>query len=634
MDGPPTLITGQGFWRRPTWLLVLAAVLFAQAGFALDLFGPNSLAGLTDGRPIVAGRHPLHLYHGSLGADTFRDRWGTACYDPAYQAGYPKTPVFDGGCRPAEVFLIVAGDSTDPATAYKWGVFAVCVIVPAVFAAAGRAVGMAAPGACLAAVAGCLVWWSPHVRAMLDDGNVDLLLAGLMGVLFVGGLVRYHAEPGLTGWLKMSAAAVVGWYAHPVVWLGLLPVLTVYYIALAPRHGLAWHLGLVGITAAGLAPNMWWLWDWGRFWWLRQPSVDDIGRLPPASRLAGSVGEYAEIIGAEPIGWAVFVAGLAGLIGMARTGNRLAAGVFLTAAGLAILVARLAETWSTLAIVDAGRVAPFAVAVLVPPAAFLIWGWWSTAAHGRAAVLAVVGMTVALGWGGPAVEPVRAGLGMSVRPFPIGFSADQQELVRGLRLHTTADARVLIEDADLTRPRWNWTALLASRTGRPLLGGLDPEACIDHTFVGMRDGELNGRPFAEWNESERAQFCRRYNVGWVLCRSPEAAEWWAAIPGATEIERFHDDGPIVLIALDRSHTFVLSGEATVERVGRDGILLTDAAPDADGFLVLSWHHQPGFRVAPSVVHVEGDPDPFDPIPMLRLRLPGPISRVVLTWENP
>ena len=226
--------------------------------------------------------------------------------------------------------------------------FAVCLIVPGVFAAATRAIGVAAPGgARLGAAAGCMVWWSPHVRAMLDAGNVDLLLAGLMGVLFVGGLVRYHAEPGLTGWLKMSAAAVVGWYADPVVWLGLLPILlTVYYVALAPRHGLAWHLGLVGITAAGLAPNMWWLWDWGRFWWLRQPSVDDVGPFPPAGRLAGSVGEYAGMIGAEPVGWAVFVAGLVGLVGLARTGNRLAAGVILTASGLAVLVARLGETWS------------------------------------------------------------------------------------------------------------------------------------------------------------------------------------------------------------------------------------------------------------------------------------------------
>ena len=145
---------------------------------------------------------------------------------------------------------------------------------------------------------------------------------------------------------------------------------------------------------------------------------------------------------------------------------------------------------------------------------------------------------------------------------------------------------------------------------------------------------MNGRPFDKWADEERVE-CWRYNVGWVLCgETPEAAAWWAAMPGAGEVDRYHDGGPVVLIALDRPRSFVLSGEATVERVGRNGILLTDTAPDADGVLVLSWHHQPGFRAAPGVVHVESDPDPADPIPMLRLRLPGRVSRVVLDVGQP
>ncbi len=51
-------------------------------------------------------------------------------------------------------------------------------------------------------------------------------------------------------------------------------------------------------------------------------------------------------------------------------------------------------------------------------------------------------------------------------------------------------------------------------------------------------------------------------------------------------------------------------------------------------MVLSLHYQPGLRAAPTVVGVEGDKDLFDPIPMIKLRLPGPVSRVTLTWENP
>ena len=39
-------------------------------------------------------------------------------------------------------------------------------------------------------------------------------------------------------------------------------------------------------------------------------------------------------------------------------------------------------------------------------------------------------------------------------------------------------------------------------------------------------------------------------------------------------------------------------------------------------------------VAPSNVRVERELDPFDPIPLLRLRLPGPVMRLTLTWDEP
>ena len=72
--------------------------------------------------------------------------------------------------------------------------------------------------------------------------------------------------------------------------------------------------------------------------------------------------------------------------------------------------------------------------------------------------------------------------------------------------------------------------------------------------------------------------------------------------------------------------------ATVERLDRRGVVLSDVAPDG-GEVVLSLHHQPGFRAAPSLVLVGADRDAHDPIPMLRLTLPGPVSRLALSWEN-
>jgi len=361
MDGSPAA----GFRLRPWWLLAVALVTVGQARLAVHLFG--SAEGIADSRPLVGGRHPLHLYHGFLGAATFHDRSATACYDPDFQAGYPKTPVFDGGSRPAELFLTLAGGGYDPA-AYKRGLYVVCALAPLAFVVAARGLGLSAAGSCLAGALGCVVWWSPPVRAMLDAGDLDLLLAGLMALAYAGALSRYATEPGPVSWLLMAVVLVVGWYAHPVVWLGLVPVGAAYYVITAPRHGLAWHLGLIGSGVAGLALNLWWLTDWLKFWWLRQPSADDFAPLPAVGSLVGGPGDFTAILGPGLIGWALLAAGVGGLVGMARAGLRTEAGLVVAVGGLAALVARLGATWPTFQAVAADRAAPFAVAALAVPA--------------------------------------------------------------------------------------------------------------------------------------------------------------------------------------------------------------------------------------------------------------------------
>src|SRR5262245_30755571 len=95
-DAPPEV----GFCQRPLWLLTLFAVLLLQVTTTLTLFDADrSGRSLRDERPILNGLHPLHLYHGLLGAQSWREGGFGACYDPAFQAGYPKTPVFDSGSR-------------------------------------------------------------------------------------------------------------------------------------------------------------------------------------------------------------------------------------------------------------------------------------------------------------------------------------------------------------------------------------------------------------------------------------------------------------------------------------------------------------------------------------------------------
>src|SRR4051794_23499474 len=142
-DAPPPRRAG-----HPAWLLALAALALWQGWMTLGLFGPDDPWGrLLGPEPVLSGRHPLHLYHGLLGARTLLERGTLSCYDPAFHARYPKTPVFDGGSRPAELALALAGGAYCPAS-YKVALALFFLCVPAVLFAAARGAGLGRGASC------------------------------------------------------------------------------------------------------------------------------------------------------------------------------------------------------------------------------------------------------------------------------------------------------------------------------------------------------------------------------------------------------------------------------------------------------------------------------------------------------
>jgi hypothetical protein len=174
-------------------------------------------------------------------------------------------------------------------------------------------------------------------------------------------------------------------------------------------------------------------------------------------------------------------------------------------------------------------------------------------------------------------------------------------------------------------------------TDRAYLGGLDPEAGVEHSYCAMCSRQLTGRKLSEWADDDLTEFCRWYNVGWVVARSPEAVERWGKYPVARPVAKLTEGGrPVVLYALERRRSFVLSGHATWESADTHRVVLTDVAPDANGEVHLSLHMQDGLRVSPSYVQIEAmqNVNVHDPIAHVRLRMPGPVPRVTLTWEAP
>ncbi len=488
----------------------------------LRLFGgERPWESLLDDRPILSGRHPLHLYHGYLGARALHEHGNLSCYDPTFHAGYPKTPIFDSGSRPAELILAVAGGRYYPA-AYKVGVALVCILAPLLLFAAARSVGLGRAAACLACALGLLVWWGQPCRDALESGEVDLLLATLLVLAQAGLLIRYHNDPGLLSWLGVVAAALLGWFAHPLLLVLLLPLFLVYYLSVGTRHRLAWHLALLSGLLAAIAVNGFWLIDWVGYWWIRVPTHLDAPLL--AHHTLRSVWE-APLWGGpidKALACALAAAAAAGVLLYNETSQRATARLLGLAWGSFLLLSVIGLTWEPLGrwgahhlLVPALLFAALPAGHALSTAVRLIGRWRGTRWAGLAAGALVA---VLLGLSPPPALAEWATRLLGTPPLQLGLDENQQALLEILRSHTTPDARILWEDRRGTPSDAHWTALLPLLTERAYVGGLDPEAGIEHTANGLTDQVLLGRPLAEWKEDRAGRLLRalQHRLGRVL----------------------------------------------------------------------------------------------------------------------
>jgi hypothetical protein len=620
---------------HPLWSCLMLGLVAGQAWLTLGLFGPDhSIKPLLDDHPVLSGRHPLHLYHGYLGGRALLTQGSLSCYDPAFFAGYPKTPVFDAGSRPAEIAFALTGGAYRPAV-YKVGLAFLCAAVPWLVMVGARGAGLTRAAACLAGGLAVLVWWGRPCRDALEAGDIDVLLAGVLSVAHVGQLLRFHREPGARGLLGAAFTGFLAWLAHPLIPALLLVPFLVYYLSIGARHPLVWHVALLGSLSVAVAANSFWLLDWVEYWWIRVPLHPEGPLLK--HRTFQTIWEAPLWGTAADRALACFLAGaaLAGIVRANETCCRATARLF----GLA--------TFGFLALA-VGGIATEAVGVfgtaqlLVPgllfaavPAAFGLAGvlgvvrrWTGVGGLG----LALAGATAAFVAFIPAHASVWANRLRGPEPLHIGLNDDRTAVCRALADHTTNEARVLWEDRGGTRQGSRWTALLPMLTGRAFIGGLDPEAGIEHVATGLTDQVLAGRPLDGWTDAELRDYCDHYNVSWIVCWSETARRRFGSWAEAEPIADLRDDGAGTLFRLRRQPSFTLSGKARVLSADASGIVLGDVTP-RDGKVVLSLHYQAGLIAAPARVSVEPEIDALDPIPFVRLRLEEPVARVTLTWER-
>jgi hypothetical protein len=227
-------------------------------------------------------------------------------------------------------------------------------------------------------------------------------------------------------------------------------------------------------------------------------------------------------------------------------------------------------------------------------------------------------------------------------PFQIGLGDERLLLVKSLGDSTSDAARILWEDQKGPRREPHWTALLPVLTGRAFVGGLDDGADIEHATSGLVEGVLAGRPLLDWSDDELAEYCRRYNIGWIVCSTSEARQRFARWPAAGSAHELPATGSVeqrVLFRIERSPSFALTGSVTWRSADARGILLADCVPappgpgETEGQIVLSLHYQEGMRIRPSRVKLEKAVDSQDNIPFVRLRMREPVGTILITWDS-
>lgn len=637
MTGPVDkgLDTG-AHWNWSIGLLGLVFLLAWQTWLALGLFGPEApWQALLDDRPILSGAHPQHLYLASLGAQSLA--WGGSCcvYDPAFAAGYPKTPIFNGS-RLAEIVLLLGGATYNPA-AYKVGLLLLCLLVPLLIACAAFTAGLSTSASLAATATGMVLAWGPPGRLAVEAGTTDLLVAALAMLAHAGLLVRFHRMPGVIAWAGIWLTAALVWFAQPLAYALVLPVLLLYYLCVGPRHGsFTWHGALFLAQLGALAVNLPWLVDWVSYWWLRAPLPVGTGML--AHRTLGTLWNAPLWGGLADRGLAVAVLG-SGILGvlLLHGPQRLAARILaLGAAGLLIL-AFLGISWEPLG--EMGTSALFLPALwfaALPAAHAWTWLLAQLCRHGTCGRLTLVGLLGSLGFVGfawhdemmPVVDRCVA-----TEPLQIGLGQVREEVVQKLVQHTGPEARILWEDRPLARQASRWSALLPVLTQRTFLGGLDPDGVIEHSSISFIDGALDGWPIASWTDEALSDYCKRYNVGWVVAWSPAVLkrfhDWEEAVPVADVV----DDVPGYLFLIKHAaRDFTVKGKAKLIHADWHHLTLADVIPE-NGVVVLSFHYQAGLRATPGRVQVEREPCGHDPIGFMRLRVAGPVARVTLTWNR-
>lgn len=642
-----------GVVRPRVWAGATAiAIAFAMHSWQVGCLFP-SLRAVTDPRPLVAVDHALHLYHGYLGARAIRQRGVVCGYDPAFMAGYRRTPVFDPSANLAELSQLWFR-RINPA-AYKVAVCVVTLLQPALVAAAAWALTRSVAAAAATVWLTVLYFWVGYPNGLLRSGLVAFLWSAALSVLLVACLSVHVGEWTRRRWLGFLLLGAIGLQSHPTFPIQCLPACLVWAVARA-RRPIAWWLGTAScvLGAAVLAAP-----------WI-VPLVAHLGQRSASAPFlqARGAGFLVDYWAGD---WSYRAdAHLPSIVGLWLVAGCVAAWPVLRPLRLliwhAVWLAFLTFAGSYIAPLRTLEPLRFQVPMCLTLIALTTAVWisaganWSALPRGQRGIglVATAAATVLGGWLAvrATVPAARVRFAMH-RPLPLGYTPEMRMLVGLLRRVTSNEHRILFEDQlrlwEATDPEsTHWTPLLPVLTGRIYIGGLYELAPLPHNYASFGDFHLAGRRIDQWQAEELREFLRQYNIGWVVTWSrrgtaeepPRATEVFESLPWCRVIARVprYSSKPAeswyTVFEVSQPGGWAIQGGAGLERASFDEIVFKAVRPPESGDLVvLSLHYDPAL-VPSAPVRLEPVTVGDDPVPFVGVRTRTPLERLVLRFRWP
>jgi hypothetical protein len=630
------------------WLRLVAGTLVVvglfgwQTWLTMGLFGDAAWTNLTNEAPLMSGAHPANLTRARLAAQALRQT-GTLCWYDLSQAGTPMTPIFDG-CRFADLFLFVVDalpgkKKIAPETAYKLCLAILCLAVPALLLLACWGAGLDIAATAVACSLGLAVWWGPHGRAAVEAGDTEVILGSLAVLAHVALLIRFNRNPGIRVWTGLFLTGAFSWLAQPMLIPIALPLLLVYYLSAGVRHAFPWHLALLAAEAGAIGVNVPWLTDWVNYWWLRAEFPSTFDMLP--HRTFATIWD-APIWGGpshRALAMFLFASAAVGFVIWHRTRCRPAARLLGLGAIELLVLALLGISWEPMGQMGAAIFLSPALWFACLPAAHgwtQMIGWLARNGLGRLVLfLAALGLGAAICVGRGECKMMEGCVLQAIRtePLQFGLTPERQHLVATLEQYTTRNARILWEDRKLPRRMSRWSVMLPLLTDRWYLGGVDPDGALEISSISFLSESLERRKIADWSDRSLAEYCKRYDVGWVVAWSPSVIERFRRWSGVDREIAVKDDVAGVLFALKpQGGGFVMKGRAEVVEMDTTHIALANVVPEG-GEVVLNLHYIAGLRATPSRVQVDAEPSGQDPIGFIRLKMTDETQRLTLTWDR-